>query len=93
MKLFKITSNNNLLLSWYIEVKEQKADLQGHWRAENDHQKKKEGKWYQKLWNLQWALRTAWHKEENEKKREERRRRRRRRVNEKWPKTMTVRWT
>lgn len=49
MKLFKITSNNNLLLSWYIEVKEQKADLQGHWRAENGHQKKKEGKWYQKL--------------------------------------------
>lgn len=41
MKLFKITSNNNLLLSWYIEVKEQKADLQGHWRAENGHQKKK----------------------------------------------------
>lgn len=28
----------------------------------------KKGKWYQKLWNLQWALRTAWHKEENEKK-------------------------
>lgn len=44
MKFFKITSNNNLLLSWYIEVKEQKADLQGHWRAENGHQKKRRKK-------------------------------------------------
>lgn len=79
MKLCEITSNNNLLLSWNIEVKEQKAELQRHWRAENGHpappkknktKTKLMRKWevngIPKLWKLQRALRTAWHKE-NEK--------------------------